>query len=142
MFNNEIAILLRKDLPNHLANYCPRRQYECPHCQETGEYQERTTTHLETCLKFTKPCPNFDCRFKIARCDISTHLKTCEYEPVSCKYAAVGCNERLTRKELKKHEEDALLHLQVTTEKTLRSHKRSRVLRLIYYKVKKRFLLL
>ncbi len=84
-----------------------------------GEYQERTTTNLDTCLKFTIPCPNSDCRFKIAFYDISTNQKTCEYEPVLCKYTAVGCNEKPTNKKLKKHEENALFHLQVATEKNL-----------------------
>ena len=117
--DNEIAKFLRKDLEEHLTNDCPRRQYKCPHCQETGEHEERTTTHLETCPKVEVPCSNNQCRVKIARCDVNTHQPRCEYEPVPCKYTKVGCKVKPLRKDLKKHEEDVQLHLQVTTEKVL-----------------------
>ncbi len=43
----------------------------------------------------------------------------CEYEPVSCKYAKVGCETTPLRINLSKHEEDDRLHLQVTAEKVL-----------------------
>ncbi len=109
----------RKDLKHHLANDCPRRQRKCPHCKKMGEFQEMTTTHLGTCPQLRVGCPNTDCGTKILRCNLATHLSTCKYEFVTCKYAAVGCNERPSRKELKEHEEDALLHLQVTTDKNL-----------------------
>ncbi len=116
--NDQIVKILKKKLEDHLTNYCPRRQYKCLHCQETGEYQERTT-HLETCPKIEVPCPNNGCRDKIARCNVKAHRSRCEYEPVSCKYAEVGCKVRPLRKDLKKHEEDVQLHLRVTTEAVL-----------------------
>ncbi len=43
----------------------------------------------------------------------------CEYEPVSCKYAKVGCETTPLRINLSKHEEDDTLHLRVTAEKVL-----------------------
>ncbi len=43
----------------------------------------------------------------------------CGYEPVSCKYAKVGCKTRPVRKYLKVHEENDQLHLRVTAEKVL-----------------------
>ena len=116
--DNEIAFL-RKDLEEHLTNDCPRRQYKCPLCQEKGEHQERTTTHLETCPKVEVPCPNNQCQDNIARCNVKAHRSRCEYEPVSCKYADVGCKVQPLRKDLKKHEEDVQLHLQVTVDKVL-----------------------
>ena len=85
----------------------------------TGEYQERTTSHLETCPKVKVQCPNDQCLVIIPRCQVSTHRLTCDYERVSCKYAEVGCEERPLRKDLKEHEENALLHIQITTEKVL-----------------------
>ncbi len=117
--DNEVRLFLRKHLKHHLANDCPRRQYECPHCHVTGEHQERTTTHLETCPKVKVHCPNRGCQDMVARDNIETHRSTCQYECVSCKYAAVGCEEKPLRKDLKKHEKDSHLHLQVTTEKVL-----------------------
>ncbi len=43
----------------------------------------------------------------------------CGYEPVSCKYAKVGCKVRPPRRDLKVHEENDQLHIRVTTEKVL-----------------------
>ena len=84
-----------------------------------GEHQERTTSHPKTCPKVKVLCPNAQCPASIPRCDVSTHCLTCDYEPVSCKYAEVGCEERPLRKDLKKHEEDDRLHLRMTKEKVL-----------------------
>ncbi len=47
------------------------------------------------------------------------HRSRCDFEPVPCKYARVGCEEKPLRKDLSKHEEDVQLHFQVTTEKAL-----------------------
>ena len=109
----------RKDLDDHLTNDCPRRQYECPHCQKMGEHQERTTAHLDACLKVKVPCPNEPCSITIPRDNITSHLSVCSYQRVRCKYAAVGCKQRPPRKNLKEHEENYRLHLRVTTKKTL-----------------------
>ena len=117
--DNEIATFLLKDLEDHLTNDCPRRQYKCLHCQETGEHKERITTHLDTCPKVEVPCSNLRCRDKFPHCEIITHQSMCEYEPVSCKYAKVGCETTPLRINLSKHEEDDRLHLQVTAEKVL-----------------------
>ena len=117
--NRQIVKVLKKDLPNHLANKCPRRQHRCPHCREIGEHQERTTSHLVACPQVKVLCPNNRCMVSIPRCEVSTHRYTCDYEPVPCKYAKVGCEGRPLRKDLKEHEEDAPFHLQVTTEKVL-----------------------
>ena len=108
--------ILRRNLQEHLTNECPRRKHQCPHCEEMGEYGERTTSHLETCPMMIVQCSNHGCDAVLFRCDISTHSLTCDYEPVSCKYAEVGCEERPPRKDLKKHEEDAQLHFLIATE--------------------------
>ncbi len=50
---------------------------------------------------------------------MKAHRSRCEYEPVPCKYAKVGCEERPLRKDVKKHEEDVQLHFQVTSNKVL-----------------------
>ncbi len=110
-------MLSRTYMGNHLNNDCPRRQYECPHCQETGEYQERTTAHMEICPGVKVHCSNSPCPIEIIQSKLSTHRSTCQYELVSCKYAAVGCEEKLLRKDLTKHEENDQLHLRMTIEK-------------------------
>ena len=126
--NGQIVKVLRKDLPDHLINKCPRRQYQCPHCEERGEYIERATSHLKTCPKVKVLCPNDECEVSIPRSELSTHRSTCDYEPVSCKYAEVGCEDRPLRKDLKIHEEDAQLHLQKTIECVLKHQKQIAVL--------------
>ena len=92
--NDQIVKVLREDLRNHLTNKCPRRQYKCPHCEEMGEHQERTTSHLQTCPQ-VKVRSNAQCEASIPRCEVSTHRPTCDYEPVSCKYAEVGVRRDL-----------------------------------------------
>ncbi len=121
--NNETLKVLRKDLNDHLANHCPRRQYQCPHCKEEGEHQERTTTHLDTCPQVKIPCPNSKscCSGLIPRCEVSVHRSTnCQYEPVPCKYAAVGCMETPLRKEIEQHDTNDQVHLRVTIDQVLK----------------------
>ena len=116
--------VLRKDLADHLTNKCPRRQFPCQHCNENGEYEERTTNHLKICPKVKVQCPNGQCQVSIPRCDVATHRSTCKYERVPCKYAEVGCKETPLRKDLKTHEEDDQLHLRITTETILEQNKK------------------
>ena len=42
----------------------------------------------------------------------SRHHEECEFEMVPCKYAKIGCMVEVTRKDLKKHEEDQQQHLE------------------------------
>ena len=86
---------------------CPKRQYECPHCKETGEYNERTTKHLEECAKTIEDvCPNEDCTEKFKHCDLPKHRQECPCELVMCKYAYLGCDVTLPRKEMTEHHKD------------------------------------
>ena len=108
--NGQVLRIQRKDLNEHLTHKCPRRPFRCPHCSKIGEHHERTTSHLETCPWVRVQCPNTQCHASIPRCKVSTHQFTCDYEPVSCKFAEVGCEERPLRKDLRKHEEDYQCH--------------------------------
>ena len=117
--NDMVTKLSRKHLKHHLYNNCSKRQYECPHCKEKGEYQERTTTHLETCPKIKVQCPISQCRVRVCQSELLIHQFTCKYELVPCKYAAFGCEEKLLRKDLAKHEENDQLHFRVTKETVL-----------------------
>ena len=78
-----------------------------------------TTSHLQICTRVCIPCPNYPCAQKIRRNEIQNHQSVCDYEPVSCKYAEVGCKERPLRKDLKKHVEDDQFHIRITTKKVL-----------------------
>ena len=112
----EIVQLLRKDLDDHLTNKCPRRAYRCPHCQQDGEYEERTGEHLEVCERVVVECPNDGCSARFPRLHSINHSFTCEYEPVACRYIEVGCKERPPRKDKEKHEENYPLHLDITVQ--------------------------
>ena len=110
---DKLLELMRKDIENHKKEVCLRRKYECPHCKESGEYQEMTTKHLEECPKMEIPCPNDGCDEEIKRCDISKHRQICQYERVSCMFANIGCKEKINRKDLQEHEENSQQHLHV-----------------------------
>lgn len=107
------VLLLRRDLQIHTEEECPRRKYKCPHCQEEGEYQERTTEHLNVCPMKEVPCPKLGCRTHIARCKLSKHRKECMFEIVPCKYAIIGCKTEILRKDLTEHEGKTQHHLQL-----------------------------
>ena len=112
---NEITQLIRRDLKDHLANNCSRRTIKCPHCQQEGEYEERTGQHLESCECVPVKCSNVGCNDEYPRKYSLEHLKICDYQPVDCKFLRIGCNERPLRKDCKKHEEDDRFHFQITT---------------------------
>ena len=108
--------LLRCDLDDHLKNKCPNRQYQCPHCKDTGRYCDITTTHLDTCPKVKIPCLNSECKALVFRCDLADHQSKCPFEKVPCKYAGIGCKEEPLRKDLLQHEDDDTFHLRLAVE--------------------------
>ena len=95
---------------------CLRRQYDCPHCEEAGEYEERTTSHLDECPMIEVPCPKRECKESVLRHNITEHLSECMFEDVCCKYADIGCKEKVIRRDLhqlEKHEAESQQHLQL-----------------------------
>ena len=114
--------ILRKDMERHKMEECPRREYVCPHCEESGEYVERTTTHLEECPFVKTPCSNDGCSECVARCKISSHYDECEFVMVPCKYAEIGCKVKVLRKDLKRHEEDRQQHLEFAIDAVPKLH--------------------
>ena len=79
----------------------------------TGEYEERTTTHIEECPFIKIPCSNDGCCELVARCELSSHHDECEFVVVPCKYAEIGCKAEVLRRDLKKHMEDQQQHLEL-----------------------------
>ena len=111
----QVEQLLRKDIEKHKME-CLRRKYDCPHCNEAGEYEERKTKHLNECPMIEVPCPKCECKESILRCNISEHLQECMFEDVPCKYTNIGCKEKVSRRDLhrlKEHEGDSRQHLQL-----------------------------
>ena len=122
LFAEEVYVL-RRDMDNHLKNTCPNRQYQCPHCKDTGRYWEITTTHLVTCPKFKVPCPNVGCNDSVPCCELPSHQTKCLFEKVPCKYAEIGCEEKPLRKDLQQHENNDTFHLHLAIETVNRQQK-------------------
>ena len=62
------------------------------------------------------PCPKRMCLQRMPRSDVSQHLQECPFEEMYCKYANIGCKEKVFRKnvsDLQVHMEDSLCHLQL-----------------------------
>ena len=105
--------VLQKDLETHLNDDCPERDYRCPHCDEQGKYSSITGPHLKECLEVPVQCPNEGCEEKISSLLVTFHMSTeCEFQLVECKYKAIGCSERMMKKDIEEHERNLELHLQ------------------------------
>ena len=52
----------------------------------------------------------------------------CQFEAVPCKYAEIGCNEVSLRKDLKQHENDVILHLNLAIETVNEQQKKMKVM--------------
>ena len=59
------------------------------------------------------PCPNSGCEIHIQRASLSIHLQKCLFEIVPCRYATIGCEKEVIRKDLAEHEADSEQHLQL-----------------------------
>ena len=112
-------LLIKKHLDQHLKTKCPKRAYECPHCEEKGTFAGITEDHDEVCEKKIVACPN-----KGSGCSLSSmeqgktkeHVSSdCEYTEVACVYESLGCGVRMLRKDREKHDkEDREKHLDLS----------------------------
>ena len=110
--NNEIQMILRKDLEKHLTEQCMNRDYKCQHCGKKDTFANITGIHDDTCEKKVLPCPNADCPDSMQRAKIKQHLENdCEYAVISCKYEGIGCDVKIKRKDMGAHEQDDKAHL-------------------------------
>ena len=105
--------IIRKQLKQHLAHLCPKRQYSCPDCGEKGPHDKITTEHLQQCPNAIVRCANQGCPYFSRRSNIKLHK--CLYERVPCKYSDIGCRETPIRKNKEAHEQDSVHHLHLTT---------------------------
>ena len=112
----DVGSVLRGDLQSHLRDYCSQRDYECPHCLQMGRYSDIQATHIdmEGCPMVPTKCPNEGCEEVVSRGNIEAHLdKDCKLTICQCRYSEAGCKVELPRRDLKEHEDDLKLHLQV-----------------------------
>ena len=99
------------NLDQHSSS-CPKRPWQCKHCDFEGTYDVGTTDHLPNCTKYPKPCPN-QCEIgTVPRCDMEKHLTQCPLQLVECEFAQAGCQVRVPRRVLARHmEEEGQRHL-------------------------------
>ena len=108
---------MRKESENHLNTDCPRRRFKCPHCTVVGEYCVITSQHVIECPNVTVTCPNSGCDTRLLRNSVKTHLlQECLFQTASCKYANIGCEVKLPRKDLLEHEKDESKHFKLAAE--------------------------
>ena len=93
--------VLRSYLKKH-AGICPQRAYKCPHCCFAGTFINVTTSHFTVCKEFPLGCLA-GCHSFLSRGKMANHLSVCAEELVSCKYASIGCDEMIKRKDLQTH---------------------------------------
>ena len=117
--------ILRKDLPAHLSDLCPEREYQCQDCGLKDKYRVITGPHEEKCEKKKVSCVNEGCDSIVERGCVQEHVRlSCNYTEVSCEYASIGCGEKKIRKEIKVHEEDDKLHLSLALSKITELNRR------------------
>ena len=48
----------KRNLPTHLANYCPKREFACQYCNFKATFEVVTNDHWPQCSFYPVPCPN------------------------------------------------------------------------------------
>ena len=111
-------IIERRYLTSHVETECPNRKVNCQYCHDTGEHQFIEGQHKEECPKLPLPCPNKCEVGSVPHEDMEAHRKECPLEMIQCEYHNVGCEVRMTRKDMEKHKDQTVKeHLQLTTDK-------------------------
>ena len=101
-------ILQRQYLTTHVKMECPCLKVDCQYCNITGEHQFIEGEHKEQCSKFPIACPNKCEVGSVPRDDVEEHMKMCPLELIQCEYHVVGCEERMVRKDQKKHNKEKM----------------------------------
>ena len=91
----------RREIPDHLENYCPKRDYNCGYCGFTGSYEVVCNDHYPECDSYPIPCPNSCTVVSIERGMLDIHLKMCPYQEIECD--VMGCGENFMREAQEKH---------------------------------------
>jgi hypothetical protein len=107
-------ILQQKDFSEHSFR-CLFRPLKCIYCHQKGIRQRDLERHLEVCPDRWVPCPR-GCsdakgKVKVMKRLLEEHKAVCALEIVACPFSDMGCNLRLTRKEMLVHSNDASAHL-------------------------------
>lgn len=108
-YDNEVNLIMKKDLGHHVKEDCPNRTVACVHCKKTGPCKDIVEHSLSCNGSVTVICP--DCEVKVYN-DINEHIKNeCLLATVPCKYKSIGCKRKGKRRDSFAHEQDHELHL-------------------------------
>ena len=118
--------VIKHNLPSHLTNSCPKREFTCQYCNFKATYEVVSNDHWPQCSFYPVPCPNACGIQAIERGDLEAHLLQCSLEEVECDFSNAGCNTKLLRKDLEKHmEESTQKHLALMPAMTLRTQEKN-----------------
>ena len=96
----------RQKLRAHQQNECPERPYKCKYCSYKDSYSKVTKEH-SPCPKEPISCQH--CNKLCERQEIDDHITTkCKLVKVHCDFSIVGCEVKLTRKEVSPHLKGAI----------------------------------
>ena len=123
--NEVIITFFRMELEEHVSSECPEREYQCQDCGLKDKYRVITGPHEYECEKKMVSCVNKGCYSFLERGCVQEHVRqSCNYTEVNCKYASIGCGEKIIRKEMKAHEEDHEHHLSLALNKITELNRR------------------
>lgn len=111
--DGEIVHIMRRQLGEHLEIHCPNRSYKCKHCGKNGRYAEIMNIHDRKCMKKKVSCPNAECTKTVERRKLKLHRQFCPFTEMPCKFATLGCDVKVQRKDKTSHEQDDKTHLHV-----------------------------
>ncbi|XP_064385177.1 TNF receptor-associated factor 4-like [Halichondria panicea] len=103
----------RRYIQNHRIKDCPKRLFDCEHCQDyKSTYDNVTNNHWPVCGSFPVPCPN-QCGSTIQRQNIDSHVANeCPLATINCDFHHVGCAVKLPRQDMPEHlRENLLTHI-------------------------------
>ena len=98
----------RRYVQAHQADDCPKRPYACQHCNKyaatfKATYEEVTQNHWPVCPFFPLSCPN-NCELVLQRQEVEHHMsRDCPLTLVLCDFHVVGCQARLTKRDMPSH---------------------------------------
>ena len=105
--------LKRQCVSFHLSKECP---CHCQYCGATGHKVEISKRHKKHCTQYPLPCPNGCDSGVVPSVGMDAHRQICPLELVHCEYFSVGCDVKVTRRELKDHyQQNVTEHLNLMT---------------------------
>ena len=111
----------KRKLATHLKENCPKREFMCPYCNFTANFEIISNVHWPECLLFPLKCPN-RCGVTCEREFIEDHMQNCSLEEVKCEVSFAGCNEKFLREDQDKHMElNTQKHIMLMATATVRT---------------------